>query len=59
MKLETFKKLHGFFIEDLQLDQTDKIERKITEKDIDNFAKYQGRTVIIGIWIKTGTLGSS
>ena len=28
-------------------------------QDIDNFAKYQGRTVIIGIWIKTGTLGSS
>jgi 3-hydroxybutyryl-CoA dehydratase len=42
MKLETFKKLHGFFIEDLQLDQTDKIERKITEKDIDNFAKLTG-----------------
>ena len=42
MKLETFKKLHGFFIEDLQLNQTDKIERKITEKDIDNFAKLTG-----------------
>ncbi|MAI59640.1 MAG: (R)-hydratase [Rickettsiales bacterium] len=42
MKLETFKKLHGFFIEDLQIDQTDKIERKITEKDIDNFAKLTG-----------------
>ena len=42
MKLETFKTLHGFFIEDLQLDQTDKIERKITEKDIDNFAKLTG-----------------
>ena len=42
MKLETFKKLHGFFIEDLQLDQTDKIERRITEKDIDNFAKLTG-----------------
>ena len=42
MKLETFKKLHGFFIEDLQLDQTDKIEREITEKDIDNFAKLTG-----------------
>ena len=42
MKLETFKKLHGFFIEDLQLDQTDMIERKITEKDIDNFAKLTG-----------------
>ena len=42
MKLETFKKLHGFFIEDLQLDQTDAIERKITEKDIDNFAKLTG-----------------
>ena len=28
-------------------------------QDIDNFAKYQGRTVIIGIWVKTGTLGSS
>ena len=42
MKLETFKKLHGFFIEDLQLNQTDKIERKITEKDIDNFVKLTG-----------------
>ena len=42
MKLETFKKLHGFFIEDLQIDQTDKIERKITEKDIDNFVKLTG-----------------
>ena len=42
MKLETFKKLHGFFIEDLKLNQTDKIERKITEKDIDNFAKLTG-----------------
>jgi 3-hydroxybutyryl-CoA dehydratase len=42
MKLETFKTLHGFFIEDLQLDQTDKIERRITEKDIDNFAKLTG-----------------
>jgi len=42
MKLETFKTLHGFFIEDLQLDQTDKIERKITEKDIDKFAKLTG-----------------
>ena len=42
MELETFKKLHGFFIEDLQLDQTDKLERKITEKDVDNFAKLTG-----------------
>ena len=42
MKLETFKTLHGFFIEELQLDQKDKIERKITEKDIDNFAKLTG-----------------
>ena len=42
MKLEAFKTLHGFFIEDLQLNQTDKIERKITEKDIDNFAKLTG-----------------
>ena len=28
-------------------------------QDITNYAKYQGRTVIVGIWIKTGTLGSS
>ena len=42
MKLEAFKTLHGFFIEDLQLNQTDKIERKITEKDIDKFAKLTG-----------------
>jgi len=42
MEIETFKKLHGFFIEDLRLNQTDEIERKITERDIDNFAKLSG-----------------
>jgi len=42
MKLETFKKLHGFFIEDLKLNQTDEIERKITERDINDFAKLTG-----------------
>ena len=42
MKLETFKKLHGFFIEDLRLNQTEDIEKKITDKDIDDFAKLTG-----------------
>lgn len=42
MELEAFKKLHGFFIEDLRLNQTDEIERKITERDIDDFAKLSG-----------------
>ncbi len=42
MKHETFKKLHGFFIEDLKLSQTDEIERKIIERDIDSFAKLTG-----------------
>ena len=42
MKLETFKKLHGFFIEDLKIYQTEEIERKITQRDIDNFAKLTG-----------------
>ena len=42
MKLEEFKKLHGFFIEDLRLNQTEEIERKITEKDIDDFVKLSG-----------------
>ena len=42
MKLETFKKLHGFFIEDLRLNQTEEIEKKITDKDIDDFAKLTG-----------------
>ena len=40
MELEAFKKLHGFFIEDLRLNQTDQIERKITERDIDDFDYY-------------------
>ena len=42
MKLENFKKLNGFFIEDLKLNQTEEIERKITERDIDSFAKLTG-----------------
>ena len=42
MELENFKKLHGFFIEDLRLNQTEEIEKKITEKDIDDFAKLTG-----------------
>ena len=42
MELENFKKLHGFFIEDLRLNQTEEIERKITEKDINEFAKLSG-----------------
>tara|TARA_B100000963_G_scaffold344095_1_gene346599 strand:- start:361 stop:810 length:450 start_codon:yes stop_codon:yes gene_type:complete len=42
MELETFKKLHGFFIEDLKLYQTEEIQRKITEKDINEFAKLTG-----------------
>ena len=42
MELENFKKLHGFFIEDLRLNQTEEIEKKITDKDIDDFAKLTG-----------------
>ena len=42
MELENFKKLHGFFIEDLRLNQTEEIEKKITEKDINEFAKLSG-----------------
>ena len=39
MELENFRKLHGFFIEDLRLNQTEEIEKKITEKHINEFAK--------------------
>ena len=28
-------------------------------QDLANYAKYQGREIIVGVWIKTGTLGSS
>ncbi|MDC2966074.1 MaoC family dehydratase [Alphaproteobacteria bacterium] len=42
MELENFKKLHGFFIEDLRLNQTEEFEKKITEKDINEFAKLSG-----------------
>ena len=42
MELENFKKFHGFFIEDLRLNQTEEIEKKITEKDINEFAKLSG-----------------
>ena len=42
MELENFKKLHGFFIEDLRLNQTEEFEKKITEKDINELAKLSG-----------------
>ena len=42
MELENFKKLHGFFIEELRLNQTEEFEKKITEKDINEFAKLSG-----------------
>ena len=42
MSDEIFKSLHGFFIEDLKIGQKDEIERKITEKDIDDFSKLTG-----------------
>ena len=42
MELENFKNLHGFFIEDLRLNQTEEFEKKITEKDINEFAKLSG-----------------
>ena len=42
MKIDSFKRLHGFFIEDLKPHQTDEIERKITEEDINSFAKLTG-----------------
>ena len=32
MELENFKKLHGFFIEDLRLNQTEEIEKKSLRK---------------------------
>ena len=38
MDNENFKKLHGFFIEDLKKGQNAEITRKITEKDINDFA---------------------
>ena len=28
-------------------------------QDLTNYAKYQGRELIVGVWVKTGTLGSS
>ena len=34
--------MHGFFIEDLRLNQTEEFEKKITEKDINEFAKLSG-----------------
>ncbi len=42
MEIEAFKKLHGFFIEDLRHNQTVQFERKINEKDIEDFAKLSG-----------------
>ena len=47
MELENFRKLHGFFIEDLRLNQTEEIEKKITEKDINEFAKLSGAQIKI------------
>ena len=42
MDNENFKKLHGFFIEDLKVGQNAEITRKITEKDINDFALLTG-----------------
>ena len=42
MDNENFKKLHGFFIEDLKVGQNAEITRKITEKDINDFAVLTG-----------------
>ena len=41
MELENFKKLHGFYLY-LRLNQTEEFEKKITEKDINEFAKLSG-----------------
>ena len=42
MDNENFKKLHGFFIEDLKKGQNAEITRKITKKDINDFALLTG-----------------
>ncbi len=42
MDNENFRKLHGFFIEDLKVGQKDEIKRKIIEDDINNFSLLTG-----------------
>ena len=42
MNDENFKKLHGFFIEDLRVGQESVLKKKITENDINEFSKITG-----------------
>ena len=42
MNENNFKKLHGFFIEDLKVGQKAILKKKITEDDIYQFSKITG-----------------
>ena len=42
MSEKNFKKLHGFFIEDLEVGQEAILKKKITEDDIHQFSKITG-----------------
>lgn len=42
MDEKSFKELHGLFIEDVKLDQTAELIRKITKDDIQQFAMVSG-----------------
>ena len=41
MEENDFKKLHGFFIEDLEIGQKATLSKKITEDDINQFSVEQ------------------
>ena len=42
MDNKSFKKLHGFFIEDIKIGQTAENKKIITEKDISTFSELTG-----------------
>ena len=42
MNVESFEKLHGFFIEDLKVGQKAIFKKKITENDINQFSLVTG-----------------
>ena len=42
MEENDFKKLHGFFIEDLEIGQKATLSKKITEDDINQFSQITG-----------------
>ena len=42
MNVESFEKLHGFFIEDLKVGQKAILKKKITENDINQFSLVTG-----------------